>query len=137
VGHSLGGSVALELQKQHPNLTSRTFGAPVWDPFGEDNKYTRSSRSSNFSFDKGFGPLDSGPQDSLGRGRRGQVDRYRNVFDPVSMFDGSAKNSIKGNPFDSKSLTHDYSNIANKFQAGGADHAYGWQNPDGTTSLTE
>ncbi len=117
VGHSLGGSVALELQKQHPNLTSRTFGAPVWDPFGEDNKY------------KGFGP-----QDSLGRG---QVDRYRNVFDPVSMFDGSAKNSIKGNPFDSKSLTHDYSNIANKFQAGGADHAYGWQNPDGTTSLIE
>ena len=110
VGHSLGGSVALELQKNHPNLQSRTYGAPVWDPFGEDNKY------------KGF---------------NGQVDRYRNVGDPFSVFDGSAKTSIKWNPFDSKSLTHDYSNIGTKFQGGGADHANGWQNPDGSTSLIQ
>ena len=110
VGHSLGGSVALELQKNHPNLQSRTYGAPVWDPFGEDNKR------------KGFS---------------GQVDRYRNLGDPFSIFDGSAKNSIKWNPFNSASLTHDYSNIGTKFQAGGADHAYGWQNKDGSTSLRE
>jgi pimeloyl-ACP methyl ester carboxylesterase len=29
VGHSLGGAVALELQKDHPELESRTYGAPV------------------------------------------------------------------------------------------------------------
>lgn len=29
VGHSLGGSVALELQKNYPYLVSRTYGAPV------------------------------------------------------------------------------------------------------------
>ena len=39
VGHNLGGSVALELQKNHPSLNSRAFGAPVWDPRSVDNKY--------------------------------------------------------------------------------------------------
>ena len=36
VGHSLGGSCALELQKNYPNQlkTSRTYGAPVADAFG-------------------------------------------------------------------------------------------------------
>jgi hypothetical protein len=29
VGHSLGGAVSLELQKAHPWLKSRTYGAPV------------------------------------------------------------------------------------------------------------
>ena len=33
VGHSLGGSVALELQGQHDIPKSRTFGAPVFDLF--------------------------------------------------------------------------------------------------------
>jgi len=108
VGHSLGGSVALELQKNYPNLQSRTFGAPVWDPFGVDNKY-----------------------------RASPVDRYRNALDPVSIFDGSAKNSIKWNPFNSLSLTHDYSNIADNFKSGGNENAYGWQNNDGTKSLTQ
>ena len=110
VGHSLGGSVVLELQKNHPNLNSRTFGAPVWDPMSVDNKY------------KGF---------------TGQVDRYRNALDPFSIFDGSAKTSVKWNPFNSYSFTHDYSNIAENFKTGGNDKAYGWQNPDGTTSLTQ
>ncbi len=36
VGHSLGGSVSLELQKNHPNIIkkSRTYGAPVMDLLG-------------------------------------------------------------------------------------------------------
>jgi len=38
VGDSLGGSVALELQKQYPQLESRTYGAPIWDPNGEDTQ---------------------------------------------------------------------------------------------------
>jgi hypothetical protein len=33
VGHSLGGSVALEMQRQHNIPKSRTFGAPVLDLF--------------------------------------------------------------------------------------------------------
>ena len=33
VGHSLGGSVALEMQRQHDIPKSRTFGAPVFDLF--------------------------------------------------------------------------------------------------------
>lgn len=110
VGHSLGGSVALELQKNHQGLDSRTYGAPVWDPLGLDNQKL---------------------------GFHGQVDRYRNVSDPVSMFDGSAKNSIKWNPFTSGSLTHDYSNIASKFSPGNTSNANGWQNPDGTVSLQQ
>ena len=31
VGDSLGGSVALELQRNHPELRSRTYSAPVVD----------------------------------------------------------------------------------------------------------
>jgi len=53
VGHSMGGSVALEIAKQHPNITTTTYGAPVFSTSGGD--------------------------------------RYRDVFDPVSMFDFGAK----------------------------------------------
>jgi pimeloyl-ACP methyl ester carboxylesterase len=83
VGHSLGGSVSLELQKNYPdrNLKSRTYGAPVMDLFGSESE---------------------------------NVDRYRNWFDPFSALDRGAKKSIKWNVFDSASLTHDYSNIADK-----------------------
>ena len=34
VGHSLGASVSLQLQTDKGTELSRTFGAPVWDPFG-------------------------------------------------------------------------------------------------------
>ena len=34
VGHSLGGAVTLQLQKDNPQLQSRTYGAPVMDPLG-------------------------------------------------------------------------------------------------------
>ena len=106
VGHSLGGSVALELQKNHTGLDSRTYGAPVWDPMGQDKLY-------------------------------GKVERYRNLTDPVSFFDGSANNRIKWNPFTSLSLTHSFDNIATDFQAGGNSSAFGWKNPDGSISLTQ
>ena len=41
VGHSLGGSVALDMQKNHGISQSRTFGAPVFDlnPFGQSERY--------------------------------------------------------------------------------------------------
>ena len=34
VGHSLGGAVALQMQKDVPSLQTRTYGAPVFDPLG-------------------------------------------------------------------------------------------------------
>ena len=33
VGHSMGGNVALEMQKEDPALKSTTYGAAVWQPF--------------------------------------------------------------------------------------------------------
>ena len=106
VGHSLGGSVALELQKNHTGLDSRTYGAPVWDPMSQDQL-------------------------------RGKVERYRNLTDPVSFFDGSVNNRIKWNPFTSWSLTHSFDNIATDFQSGGNAEAFGWKNQDGSISLTQ
>lgn len=81
VGHSLGGSVVLELQKQYGDrgLKSRTYGAPVLD-------FTS--------------PLDNT-----------KVERYRNYLDPVSIFDRGANKSVKWNPFDNGSLTHTFENI--------------------------
>jgi pimeloyl-ACP methyl ester carboxylesterase len=122
VGHSLGGAVALELQKQYPQLKSRTYGAPVWDPFGTDrmphDQWVKLGKPSFMSEPE-------------------SVERYRNLADPVSIFDGSATNSIKGNPFDSFSLTHDYGNIAAKFRSGNTDNSLGWKNDDGSISLTQ
>ena len=36
VGHSMGGNVALEMQKENPNLKSTTYGAAVWQPFSTE-----------------------------------------------------------------------------------------------------
>ena len=43
IGHSLGGSTSLELQKKRKHITSsRTYGAPVFDPLGSEcNKVVR------------------------------------------------------------------------------------------------
>ena len=100
VVHSLGASVALELDKNYKHITSsRTYGAPVWNPLGSESN---------------------------------KVDRYRNWFDPVSMFDRSAVKSVKWNPFESSSLTHDYSNIAKDFTSSEQVPA-AYTNPDGST----
>ena len=62
------------------------------------------------------------------------VDRYHNWFDPVSMFDRSAVKSVKRNPFSSKSLAHDYGNIAKGFTSS-EQVPVATENPDGSTSL--
>ena len=36
VGHSMGGNVALEMQKEDPSLKSTTYGAAVWQPFSTE-----------------------------------------------------------------------------------------------------
>ena len=41
VGHSLGGAVALQMQKENPSLKTRTYGAPVWDPTGSESSSER------------------------------------------------------------------------------------------------
>ena len=108
VGHSLGGSVALELQKQYPHLDSRTYGAPVFDIFGKD-----------------------------ARTKQSKIDRYRNYLDPVSIFDRSANDSIKTNILSSPTLTHAFDNLATNYTSRGATDAYGYKNADGSTSLTQ
>ena len=54
VGHSLGGAVALQLQKEDPTLQARTYGAPVWDPLGQHPGDRSRSRFDPVSiFDRG------------------------------------------------------------------------------------
>jgi len=102
IGHSLGGSVALELQKNYKHITkSRTYGAPVFDILGKESN---------------------------------NVDRYRNWMDPVSVLDRSAKKSIKWNPFETSSLTHDFGNIAKQFTSYET-KSVSKLNDDGSTSL--
>lgn len=100
VGHSLGGAVALELQKQYPYLKSRTYGSPTFDPFGTDAE-ARSQWEA-------LGKPDFVPEPD-------KIQRFRNIGDPVSMFDASAKTSVDLMPFNSYSLTHDYSKLGEKF----------------------
>ena len=62
VGHSLGGSVALEMQRQHNIPKSRTFGAPVLDlvpkagqdryrhPLGPVSVFDRSAKWGNLMY---------------------------------------------------------------------------------------
>jgi hypothetical protein len=71
-GHSLGGSVVLQLQKDFPerNLKTVTYGAPVMDPFGLD------------------------------KAKIGQANvlRFSNKGDPVSVFDNSALKTTHPDP---------------------------------------
>ena len=102
IGHSLGGSISLELQKNYNHITSsRTYAAPVLDLTGRDY---------------------------------GKVDRYRNWFDPISILDRSASRNIKWNLFGSSSLTHDYTNLADKFTSSTQIPA-STENPDKSISL--
>ena len=102
IGHSLAGSVALELQKNYPHITSsRTYAAPVLDLTGREH---------------------------------GKVDRYHNWFGPISILDRSASRNIKWNLFGSSSLTHDYTNLADKFTSSTQIPA-STENPDTSISL--
>lgn len=104
IGHSLGGSVALELEKTFPKQieTSRTYGAPVLD-------------------------LTQHEMDP-------SVSRFRNMFDPVSIFDNAANVSVNFNPLESKTLTHSYANISNNFTAS-EERPAASVNQDGSVSL--
>jgi len=90
-GHSLGGAVALQLEKDFPGRVAKTvtYGAPVWDPFGRQKKEVGQEN----------------------------VVRFSNTGDIVSIFDNSALKTSHPNPFDYvPSLWHDFHN---EEQAGG------------------
>ena len=65
VGDSLGRAIALALQKHHPELKVRTYGAPVVDLEG-----------------------------ALQPTWNANTERYRNVGDPISMCDSSAHTGL-------------------------------------------
>jgi hypothetical protein len=113
VGHSLGGAVPLQAQKDNPKLASRTYGAPVWDVFGTDN-----TERGNGIFDK--------PQ-----GKPGGVERYRSFGDPVSFFDGSAHSALPGKEALSFSGPHAYQSLAAQHMSEGL---AAQANPDGSQS---
>ena len=110
-GHSLGGSVALEVQKNYPShiKSTITYGAPVLEMPKHIN--------------------------NIIGGNNKNVERYRNRWDPISSLDWGANNSVKRNPLKGGvSLTHDYSNIADKFNSS-KQVPISSDNPDGSTSL--
>ena len=85
VGDSLGGAVALELQKHHPKLKVRTYRAPVLDFKGA----VQPNWSAN-------------------------AEGHRKFADPISMFDSSAHTTVYPHFYDQKALTHQYQNNAKK-----------------------
>ena len=87
VGDSLGGAVALELQTNHPDLKVRAYVAPVVDLKGAMQPTWNTN-----------------------------TERYRNLGDPISMFDSSAKTIIYLKFYDQPALTHQYQNIAKQFK---------------------
>ena len=107
-GHSLGGSVVLQLQKDYPERNLKTFtqGAPVFDPFGTQK-------------------AEIGAENVM---------RVSNNGDLVSAFDMSAKKTNHPNPFDYKpSFWHDFHN---KEQAGGTLEGIPVQEIDNTVKTT-
>ena len=107
-GHSLGGSVVLQLQKDFPEKNLKTFtqGAPVMDLLGTQK-------------------ADIGADNVM---------RVSNNGDIVSAFDMSAKKTSHPNPFSyAPSFWHDFHN---KEQAGGTLEGVPVQEIDNTVKTT-
>ena len=77
VGDSLGGAVALERQKHRLELKVRAYGAPVINLKGAIQPTWNAN-----------------------------TERYRNLGDPISMFDSSAHTAIYPKFYDQPALTH-------------------------------
>ena len=85
VGDSLGGVVALELQTHLPELKVRTYSAPVVDLKGA----VQPTWNTN-------------------------TDIYRNLGEPISMFDSSARTTTYPKIYDQTVLTHQYQDSAKR-----------------------
>ena len=155
VAHSLGGSVAIEQQKQRGGLTGNLYGTPYVDPWGQEafkdfldrSRKERNEMYGNGNFlDRGFNWLQDKEQDGFewytGMDKvKGMTDsgftRYRSALDLVSALDNSAKTSIHTHPWDYLSFTHDYHPQASQNFTASTDNALGWKNDDGSISLRE
>ena len=88
VGDSLGGAVALELQKHHPDLKVRPYGAPIVD-------------------------LKGAVQPTL----YDNTERYRNKWGPISILDRSAHATKYTNELLNQStVTHQYQHTKKIFK---------------------
>ncbi len=70
---------------------------------------------------------------SISWGTAGGENRYRNAYDPVSMFDRGATRLRQPHPPSHGALTHDYHNSEKVSGQSGPKAA----NPDGSVSITE
>ena len=77
----------MELQKQHPDLKVRTYGAPVVDCKGAMQPTWNAN-----------------------------TEGYSNLGDPISMFDVSAQTIVRPKFCDQPALTHQYQNNAKNFK---------------------
>ncbi len=64
----------------------------------------------------------------------GKLERFKNVGDPVAMFDKSAKTSFKTDLFSSPTLTHAHDNISSQFKTTDIQPTTSI-NPDGSVSM--
>ena len=99
--------MAHQLQTDHPELKSVTYGAP-----------------------------------SISWGTKGGENRFRNAWDPVSMFDRGAVQRHHPNPLHYAGLTHDFHNSPNVSAQPSADPTKAdvegkEANPDGSVSISE
>ena len=79
---------------------------------------------------------------SVSWGTAGGEGRYRNAYDPVSMFDRGSTRLRQPHPFSHFALTHDYHNSEKTSAQRGSDATGGevegkTANPDGSVSITE
>jgi pimeloyl-ACP methyl ester carboxylesterase len=75
---------------------------------------------------------------SISWGTAGGENRYRNAYDPVSMFDRGATRLRQPHPLMYKSLTHDYHNSEKTSAEPGVEGVEGkTENPDSSVTITE
>ena len=79
--------MALEIQKQHPDLKVRSYGAPVVDFKGAMQPTWNAN-----------------------------TERYGKLGDPISMFDASAQTTVHPKVYAQPALTHQYQNNAKNFK---------------------
>lgn len=155
VGHSLGGSVALELKKTYNNLTGRVYSTPYWDPYGKEfikgvlnrDKMYRDQRLTKWyeipekmennvlqSLTEKMAGLDN----TKSIEEQG-IERYRIVGDPFASGDNSAQTSVISinDAFKYNSLFHNYQEISKNNVTSDSTQAYGTVNQDNTITLRE
>lgn len=155
VGHSLGGSVALELKKTYPNLTGRVYSTPYWDPYGKefikgvldrDRMYRDQRLTQWYEIPE---KMENDAIQTLTEKLTGLdntksiedqgIERYRILGDPIASGDNSAQTSVIsiGDALKYNSLFHNYQEISKNNMTSDSTQAYGKVNQDNTISLRE